>query len=166
MTEPAHTPPALQPWIEDPEAVAARPARPVHLHLGHILLVIAGGIGGTLARYGLGTVLPAPAGWPLPTLLINLCGALLLGLLLENLVRRGPDQGALRIIRLLVGTGCMGAFTTYSSLVLDANVLLSNGRISGAALYLGLSLVGGLAATTAGIWAGALLHRSAGGGPA
>ncbi len=73
----------------------------------------------------------------------------------------------LRIIRLLVGTGFMGAFTTYSSLALDANVLLADGRLPGAALYLGVSLIGGLAATTAGIWAGARLHRArtAGGGP-
>ncbi|MCY0905190.1 fluoride efflux transporter FluC [Arthrobacter sp. H14-L1] len=142
----------------DPGLERRRP-RKVHLHPGFIVLVITGGAVGTLARYALTTLIPAPLGWPLPTLLVNVAGAFLLGLLLESLVRHGADAGKLRIVRLLVGTGFMGAFTTYSSLALDAHVLLAHGRIFGAAGYLGASLVGGFGATIAGIGAGAWRHR-------
>ena len=105
-----------------------RAHRPVHLHPGFVLVVITGGVFGALARSGLSTVLPAPGGWPLPTLIINLTGAFLLGVLLEALVRRGPDTGRLRVIRLLAGTGFMGAFTTYSTLALETNTLIGAGR--------------------------------------
>lgn len=129
----------------------ARGHRPVHLHPGFVLVVITGGIFGALARFGLSAVLPAPGGWPLPTLIINLAGAFLLGVLLEALVRRGPDTGRLRVIRLLAGTGFMGAFTTYSTLALESNALLGSGRTTDALLYVAASLLGGAVATVAGI---------------
>ena len=136
----------------------ARPHRPVHLHPGFVLVVITGGVFGALARYGLSTALPAPGGWPLPTLIINLAGAFLLGVLLEALARRGPDAGRLRVLRLLAGTGFLGAFTTYSTLALEMNTLLDAGRATDALVYLGATLVGGAIATVAGIWAAAGQH--------
>lgn len=143
----------------------ARTHRPVHLHPGFVAVVVLGGILGALARYGLGTVLPAPGGWPLPTLTINLAGAFLLGALLEALVRRGPDAGRRRVVRLLAGTGFMGAFTTYSTLALETNTLLGAGRSTDALLYVAATLVGGAAATVAGIALAAGNHRRAGGKP-
>ena len=128
-----------------------RAHRPVHLHPGFVLVVITGGVFGTLARYGLSTVLPSPGGWPLPTLIINLAGAFFLGVLLEALVRRGPDAGRLRMIRLLSGTGFMGAFTTYSTLALETNTLLGAGRTTDAVIYVAATLIGGAVATVAGI---------------
>lgn len=136
--------------------------RPVHLHPGFVLLVIAGGTTGALARYGLSMVLPAPGGWPLPTLVINLSGAFLLGILLEALVRQGPDAGRLRVIRLLAGTGFMGAFTTYSTLALETNTLLGAGHTADALVYVAATLLGGAAATVAGIRAAAGHHTRLG----
>lgn len=133
--------------------------RPIHFHPGFVLLVMVGGAFGALARYGLGLALPEPGGWPLPTLLINLAGALALGALLEGLSRRGPDTGRLRFLRLLVGTGFMGAFTTYSTLAVDAVHLFDSGRPMAAFAYLGASLLGGILAAVAGIWLAARLHR-------
>lgn len=135
--------------------------RPIHLHPGFVLLVVAGGCVGALARYSLGRVLPAPGGWPLPTLLINLAGAFALGALLEGLSRRGADTGRLRLVRLLVGTGFMGAFTTYSTLAVDVVHLFDAGAVAPALLYLGASLFGGMAAALAGIWVAARHHRPA-----
>ena len=129
----------------------ARAHRPAHLQPGFVLVVITGGMFGALARYGISTVLPAPGGWPLSTLIINLAGAFLLGVLLEALVRRGPDTGRLRVIRLLAGTGFMGAFTTYSTLALETNTLLGAGRTTDALLYIAATLIGGAIATVAGI---------------
>ena len=139
----------------------ARARPPVHLHPGLVLVVITGGTVGTLARYGLSTVLPAPGGWPLPTLVINLVGAFLLGVLLEALVRRGPDAGRLRMIRLLAGTGFMGAFTTYSAFALETTALLETGRTTDAVVYVAATLLGGALATLAGIRSAAGHHRAA-----
>ncbi|MCT9869468.1 fluoride efflux transporter FluC [Paenarthrobacter aurescens] len=135
--------------------------RPVHFHWRFIGLVAAGGVLGALARYGLGLVIPAPGAWPLPTLIINLTGALALGALLEGLSRRGPDVGSRRVLRLALGTGFLGAYTTYSTLALDAVHLFAAGAAPAAAGYLLASLLGGAAATTAGIWLGAWQHRRA-----
>lgn len=114
---------------------------------------------GALSRWALGVALPAPGGWPLPTLLINLAGALALGALLESLARRGPDVGARRLVRLTVGTGFLGAFTTYSTLAVDAAHLLTGGRTADGVWYLALSLLAGAAATLLGVSGAAWLHR-------
>ncbi|WP_309073158.1 CrcB family protein [Paenarthrobacter sp.] len=133
--------------------------KPLHFQWGFIGIVAAGGVFGALARYGLGLVIPAPNAWPLPILVINLSGALALGALLEGLSRRGPDVGGRRVLRLALGTGFLGAYTTYSTLALDAVHLFAVGGAPGAAGYLAASLLGGAAATTAGIWLGAWHHR-------
>jgi len=114
-----------------------------------------------LSRYGFGMALPAPNAWPLPTLLINLSGALALGWLLEALSRSGPDAGLRRIARLGIGSGFLGAYTTYSTLALDSVHLIGAGRGMDAIWYLVASLLGGVAATTLGIWLGALRHKAA-----
>lgn len=95
----------------------------------------------------------------MPTLLINLSGALALGALLEGLARRGPDVGRRRALRLALGTGFLGAYTTYSTLALDAVHLFTSGDTTAALGYLGLSLLGGALATMAGIWFAAWHHR-------
>ncbi|MDQ0849999.1 CrcB protein [Arthrobacter sp. B3I9] len=139
---------------------AAHTHRPVHLHPRYVLVVIAGGVFGALARYALSAVLPAPGGWPLPTLVINVAGAFLFGVLLEALVRRGPDAGRRRVVRLLAGTGFIGAFTTYSTLALESNALFTGGRTADALIYVAATLVGGAIATVAGIRAAAGHHAS------
>jgi fluoride exporter len=131
-----------------------RELRPLYLRPFCILLVVGGGVMGTLARYGVGLVIPAPGAWPLATLLTNLGGAFFLGLLLKVLMRRGADVGGRRSVRLLVGTGFLGAFTTYSTLALDATALIANGWTYSAVVYMALSLFGGLFTGWAGIWIG------------
>jgi CrcB protein len=136
------------------------PARSAHPFSPAVLaLVFAGGVLGALSRWALGVALPAPGGWPLPTLLINLAGALALGALLESLARRGPDVGVRRLVRLTAGTGFLGAFTTYSTLAVDGARLLAGGRAADGAWYLALSLLGGAAATLLGVAGAAWLHR-------
>lgn len=127
-----------------------------------VAAVLCGGTLGTLARYGLSMVIPSPGGWPLPILLINIAGAFLLGVFLEALVRRGPE-GRRRITRLAVGTGFLGAFTTYSTLALDAVQLGVDQDYLGATLYLMLSLMCGVLASAAGIWTANTHHRRAAG---
>jgi CrcB protein len=142
---------------------AGRAERPVHLRWSSIGLVALGGAVGTGIREALALTWPAPAGgFPVTVLLINVVGAFALGALLEALARSGPDEGRRRGIRLLVGTGVLGGFTTYSSLATDAAAL--TGPALGTALaYAGLTLVIGAAASVAGIASGAALHRRAAG---
>ncbi|NOJ58596.1 fluoride efflux transporter CrcB [Arthrobacter sp. 260] len=136
-----------------------------HWRPGLILLVFVGGMAGTLCRYWLEGVVPRPLGLPVPTLAINLLGAFLLGLLLEALLRAGPDQGKLRSARLLLGTGLLGGFTTYSTFAVEAVALGIDGDAGWAALYVVISLIGGVLLSFAGIALASALHRRGAGRP-
>ena len=141
------------------EGIAARPA-PLHLQPSALLAVAAGGLIGTGVRYGLGRAVPVESGaWPVTTFAINVVGALLLGILLESLVRIGPDTSWRRVVRLGVGTGALGSFTTYSALAVDTGLLLRDDEFVAAAAYaLGTVLVG-LVATGVGVALGAWFGR-------
>lgn len=149
----------------DPDAVSAAstspvgPDRPAHLRPDCIGAVFIGGCAGVAAREALIVLFPT-GGVPWTVFAINIIGAFLLGVLLEALTRRGPDVGRRRMIRMLLGTGFMGGFTTYSALATDTADLLSSGSPgAGAAYGVGTVLVGAVATWT-GIAAGALTHRT------
>jgi fluoride exporter len=146
VTEPsAHHPDELA------EAVELGPrSRSIHLSPANIALVAAGGAIGTAVRYLI--TLVWPAGWsaPLAILLINVLGAFVLGLILETLVARGPDVGRRRMVRLGIGTGVLGGFTTYSTLAVDTVTLSLGHPVLGMAYGLGTVLVGA-AASVVGI---------------
>ena len=141
---------------------AASSARPVHLRWQHLALVFAGGTVGTAVRELLAISVPPVAGVAVVIVGINVFGAFLLGLLLETLARSGPDDGRRRQLRLLLGTGVLGGFTTYSALATDTSLLLADDRVGTALLYaLGTVIVGAITAW-AGIACGAALHRRRG----
>jgi CrcB protein len=143
----------------------AQPAeRAPQLRPAYILLVGIGGAIGTLARYAVSVIVPQAWALPLPTLAVNLVGAFLLGVLMEALARRGDDTGNRRMLRLLLGTGLMGGFTTYSSLAVETAQLFGDGRIWAAIGYAVVTVVVGLLASFAGIWIAAAVHRPSGGG--
>jgi CrcB protein len=136
------------------------PEQPPHLRPGLIAAVAVGAVGGTLARYGIDVAWPlGSSSFPLPTLLINLSGAFILGLLIEALVRCGPDRGGRRVVRLLGGTGFCGAFTTYSALAVQSDLLFRGHHLASGVSYDIISVVGGLIATSVGIALGARQHR-------
>jgi CrcB protein len=130
-----------------------RSARPAHLDLRLIALVFLGGSVGTALRAGVGLLVPPFAGIPLATIAINVGGAFALGLLLAVLARRGPDHGRPRAMRVLLGTGLLGGFTTYSTLAADTALLAGDGRVAAGIAY----AVGTLLAGLLGSWAGLLL---------
>ena len=133
--------------------------RPVHLRWRFIGLVALGGTIGTGIREALALSFPAaPGALPVTILVINVVGAFALGLLLESLVRRGPDSGRRRDLRLLMGTGVLGGFTTYSALAVDTATLLGSALPVAVAYGAGSVVAGGVAAW-AGIAVGAALHR-------
>lgn len=151
-------------------------SRPLHLRLPYLGLALLGGTFGTAAREGLSLALPRVGDIPWAIFTVNILGAFLLGLLLDSLARSGPDEGRRRRIRIMVGTGFMGGFTTYSTLAADTAGLLGAGAsgavgagagLAGAGLAYGLGtvLIGALA-TWAGIATATALHARAGTDPA
>lgn len=123
----------------------APPAAPPDL----LLVVLVGGAAGALLRYGLAEALPASR-FPLATFVTNVSGALALGVLLEVLAAR-PDEGRARLLRLGLGSGLLGAFTTYSTLAVDGVLLVRDGHTALAAAYALGSVVLGLLAAAASI---------------
>jgi fluoride exporter len=134
-------------------------SRPAHLNPALILLVAAGGTAGTLARYALSTAIPIQGGWPVSTLVENLVGSFLLGLLLEALVRAGDETPRRRLVRLGAGTGVLGGFTTFSTFALEVEHLLAIGAPGTALGYFAASLIGGFLACLAGVTLAAGHHR-------
>ncbi|MFB2583672.1 fluoride efflux transporter FluC [Herbiconiux liukaitaii] len=126
-----------------------------------VLLVMAGGVVGTALRVLVNSAIPDLDGVAFGIFVINLIGAFALGLLLEVLARRGSDTGRRRQLRLLVGTGVIGGFTTYSALATDSSLLLDSDRVLAAAAYaLGTVVLGAIAAL-AGILLGRLVPEGA-----
>jgi fluoride exporter len=125
----------------------------VHLRPGFIVLVAVGGAAGSIARYGVERLLGTSDGLPVGTLTVNLTGAFLLGVLIEVLALRGSDAGHRRAARLLLGTGFLGGFTTYSALAVETDGLLRDGRAGLALAYVLATVVVGLLASLAGVLA-------------
>ncbi len=123
------------------------------------LSVAVGGAFGSLARYGVSHAVPERDGIPVATLLENAVGAFLLGLLLESLLRAGPETPRRQWIRLTFGTGLLGGFTTYSALALDAHGLFDDGRAPAAFAYGVGSVVLGVLTCTLGVVVAAQLAR-------
>ncbi|WP_439691895.1 fluoride efflux transporter FluC [Curtobacterium sp. SP.BCo] len=134
--------------------------RPPHRRWAFLGLVALGGAIGTAARALLAAAFPALDGISWTILAINVVGAFCLGLLLETLARRGPDVGRRRAVRLFVGTGVLGGFTTYSTLADDTAQLLDGGRWAAGSGYALVTVVLGLLAVAAGVLAAGRAHRT------
>lgn len=149
----------VDPDLEVDETRTGDP-RPVHVQASSLTIVFVGGAIGAAAREGLTLADLAAGQVPWTIVGINVTGAFLLGILLHALARRGPDHGRRRALRLLIGTGFMGGFTTYSTLATDTATLLGNGSISvGVGYAVGTVLLGAVA-TWAGMLLAALAHRA------
>ena len=139
---------------------AVHSPRPVHLHWKSIGLVFLGGAIGTGVRYLLSAAIPAWHGLDIATLAINVTGAFLLGWLLETLSHGGADQGARRAIRLFIGTGILGGYTTYSSFAVDTDLLVAANQLGNSAFYGLATVLVGAASSAAGIMVGAAIRHA------
>jgi CrcB protein len=125
-----------------------------------IAMIALGGAFGAVARYGL-------SGWvqglttttfPSGTLVVNLVGSFLLGLslpLFEGLAWSAET-------RTMVTMGFLGAFTTYSTFSYEAVVLLEGGEWARGGIYVGGSLLFGLASVVAGMATASFLLQARG----
>lgn len=120
--------------------------------------VVLGGSLGAAGRYLITEGFIGLTPWI--TLMINVLGAFLLGVLLEGLTGGGPDRGRRRSLRLLLGTGVLGGFTTYSSLAVDTDLLVRQGSVGAAMAYALGTVLLGLIATLAGIALAGRWHRT------
>jgi CrcB protein len=125
--------------------------------LAVVLAIGCGGSGGAFAHYAVTLWLPTEAGaFPRGTFAINVTGAGLLGFLLVLVTEHFPRS---RIARLVLGTGFIGAFTTFSTFAVEADLLLRGEDSAMAARYVVSSLAAGLTAVFAGIGAGRVVLR-------
>lgn len=116
-----------------------------------ILHLLLGSMAGGLARYYLAGAVyrVAGTGFPYGTLVVNLAGCFLLGLLAglaEDKFLLGPDA------RLLLMIGFCGAFTTFSTFIFETDGLLREGAWPAALLNVAASLVFGFALFRGGRW--------------
>jgi CrcB protein len=113
------------------------------------VLAALGGALGALARWGLAAVLPhSPGEWPWSTLLVNLLGCLLIGVLLAVLPARFPHSPWLRPF---LAVGVLGGFTTYSTFAVDIVRLAGTGHQVLAVAYGLASVLGGVCAVLLGL---------------
>ena len=116
-----------------------------------LLAIAAGGAVGSLGRWSIG-LLASGAVWA--TVLVNVTGALAMGLLVARLANgvRHP------LVRPFVSVGLLGGWTTYSTFALDACSLGSEG-LTGLLGYLGATIGVGLGAALLGLLVGDRLWR-------
>ena len=115
-----------------------------------LLLIAAFGAIGTLARYGLQGLVQVRTGgtFPYGTLLINLSGCFLLGLIGQLTLNRmviPPDW------RVAIAVGFFGGYTTFSSFGWETAKMLEDGEWLPATTYVAASVVIGLLLSVAGI---------------
>lgn len=124
--------------------------------LRRLLLVVLGGTIGTAARLAIAAVMPEPTGFPLATLFVNVLGALLIGILAAQPLERRPGSGGGPAaitgaeLRMLLGTGMLGGFTTYSAFAVGT-VMLWIEAPAAAGAYVVVTLLAGFAAVALGL---------------
>jgi CrcB protein len=118
------------------------------------LLIATGGALGSLARYGVGSLVANRMGtrFPYGTFVINLTACLIIGFSLTLMERHTTMNPAWRF---LIPIGFVGAYSTFSTFEWEIFANLRLGGFLIAALYVSLSLLLGLLA----VWLGALLAR-------
>jgi CrcB protein len=106
--------------------------------------IFAGGCVGAVLRALVGEALPhAPGTWPWATLLVNVAGAFILGVLVTRLQERLPPSAYRRP---LLGTGLCGALTTFSTLQVELLDLADDGHAALAVAYAAVSVAAGFGA--------------------
>ena len=118
--------------------------------MGYAIVFLGGGIGAAL-RHGvnLGAARWLGIEFPWGTLVVNITGSLVMGLLAGYFAFKGD---ASQHWRLFLATGVLGGYTTFSAFSLDAWLLYERGEMSAAAMYVMASVVLSIGALFVGLW--------------
>ncbi|GAB3206568.1 fluoride efflux transporter CrcB [Marinactinospora endophytica] len=126
---------------------------------GAVLAAVSvGGALGAVARCLAGAVPGvSETGFPWVTLLVNVSGSFLIGVLMVFATALWPQR---RLTQAFLGTGFLGGYTTFSTYAADAGMLLERGDAAAGLGYLALTLFAALAAVALGSAAASLIVRS------
>jgi fluoride exporter len=115
-----------------------------------LLLVGTGSFIGGICRYLISTIVQSrsQSGFPYGTLLVNLTGCFVIGLLF-GMIEKTPLSTEWRLFLI---TGILGGFTTFSAFSGETYHLIKSGYTGMALLYVALSVVVGLLLTFCGVW--------------
>lgn len=118
--------------------------------LGYLVVFVGAGVGGVI-RHGtnIGVARLLGTHFPSHTLIINIVGSLVMGLVAGWFALKSGSTGHLRFF---LATGILGGFTTFSAFSLDAILLWERHEYGLAALYVGGSVAGALAGLVLGLW--------------
>jgi CrcB protein len=116
-----------------------------------VLMAAMGGAIGASARYlvGIGTLRFIGPGFPWGTLIVNVVGSLIMGLLIASFALRFSVSNE---VRTFLVTGALGGFTTFSAFSLDFAVLMERKAQGLALAYLGASVALSILALIAGLY--------------
>lgn len=114
-----------------------------------VLVFLGGGLGAAFRHAASLALARAGLAAPWPILAVNLAGCFGIGLLAALFLNHSASPW-----RLLLITGFLGGFTTYSSYILDLLNLADARHFAAAALYLSVHLIGGLILAAAGVFIG------------
>ena len=111
--------------------------------------IALGGILGSFARFLLSYLWnpDSVGGFPTGTLIINVLGCLAIGMIAPVLAGHPREEQ----LRPFIVTGVLGGFTTFSALAIESGVMLDNGDIGLAAVYISISMLLGLLAVPIGV---------------
>jgi CrcB protein len=133
----------------DPDVTLEADVPPPRIHTAVVAAVAVGGALGALARWAIAELMPHDRGaFPWDTLLTNVSGCFLIGVLMVLVIERWQKRP---LVRPFFGTGILGGFTTFSTYAVDTRTLLAAHHPGTAAAYLGGTLGVGLVAVVAGL---------------
>ena len=120
--------------------------------MSSVLYVALGGALGASGRYFVGQAATRifGAGFPIGTLSVNIIGSALMGVLFGYLSSKGSHEH--ESLRLFIGTGLLGGFTTFSAFSLDSIMMLERKAYGAFMGYISLSVGLSLLALLAGLW--------------
>ncbi len=117
---------------------------------GILAIALGGGIGSVARHYAAtAMILFFGTAFPFGTLLVNVLGSFIMGVLIEMMALKWQVTPE---VRAFLVTGFLGGFTTFSTFSLDVFKLAETGQAAAAALYVALSVFVSILAIFAGVW--------------
>lgn len=117
---------------------------------GILAIAFGGGLGSVARHYASSAMISFLGGiFPYGTLLVNVLGSFVMGVLIETMAQKWPVTPETRAFLV---TGFLGGFTTFSTFSLDVFKLAETGQAAMAAVYIALSVFVSIIAIFGGVW--------------